>query len=64
MRWQPIATAPKDRPVMLRTVVRMSAEHARNTGIGGFIDENVGQWIYGQTWSGVLGCKPQHWREV
>lgn len=64
MKWQPINTAPKDKEILLRAVVRLSAEHFRNTGLYAYIDIQKGRHCFGQTWAGVLGGKPSHWKEA
>ena len=65
--WRPIATAPRDREVELRSTYIPSAEAARN-GARQLEQYGVGRWLYdaedGPIFSGTQGVHPHSWREI
>lgn len=61
--WQPIETAPRDRDIMLAAFIEPSDE-ARRNGSREFWHYAIGRWMYGITWTGILGGKPSHWMEA
>ena len=55
--WQPIATAPRDRPVRLRGKVTLSDGDVITA-------HGEGVWLYADCWTGILGGNPDEWMEI
>jgi hypothetical protein len=65
--WKPIATAPRDREIELRSTYVPSAEAARN-GSRQREQYGTGRWLYdsknGPVFSGMQGHYPHSWRDL